>query len=107
MGYYAFHDLSLKVQPEALESRAQLAEFFSKLSMLRTDKPVEKPLHQLTIGLQLERCPAPPAAAMQLQMDGFTGYEQGNSFYLNVGSSAFQIPLRLHTGASLFGSIIL
>jgi len=90
MGNYRFHDLSLDVQPEKLESRANLATLFSKLFLSRTSGAAAQPSH-FSIRLKEEQWKVPPAAAVQFQAAEFCGLEHDDSFYLSYSCSAFQI----------------
>ena len=90
MGNYRFHDLSLDVQPEKLESRANLATVFSKLFLSRSHEAAAQSSH-FSIRLKEAQWKVPPAAAVQFQAAEFCGLEHDDSFYLSYSGSAFHI----------------
>ena len=91
MGHYSFHGLSLDVQPEDLESRANLTEMFSNLSLVRSDVSVGNSHHRLRIHLHDELRKPPPSAAFQFEVEGFSTFEDAEGFYRSDGASVFHI----------------
>src|SRR5262245_35643624 len=90
MGYYSFHGLSLEVEPPNLESRANLTEIFSNLSIVAGDSAVGNFHHRLRIDLH-DELRKPPSAAFQFKVEGFSTFEDAEGFYRSDGSSVFHI----------------
>lgn len=91
MGHYSFHGLSLEIEPEELESRANLTEMFSNLSLVRTSRAVGSSQDHVRIHLHDEVRKAPPSAAFQFEHEGFSTFEDAEGFYRSDGSSVFHI----------------
>src|SRR5262245_40654157 len=91
MGHYSFHGLSLDVQPEKLESRANLTEMFSNLSLVRSDTVVGNAQHRIRIHLHDELWKLPPSAVFQFEAEGFSTFEDTEGFYRSDGSSVFHV----------------
>jgi hypothetical protein len=91
MGHYSFHGLSLEVEPEDLESRANLTRVFGNLSLVPTDRAVGHSHHRLRIRLHDELWKPPPAAKLLCEVDGFSTFEDAGGFYRTDGSSVFHI----------------
>ena len=92
MGYYSFHGISLEVETEDLESRANLTEMFSNLSLVRAEAAADgKFRHRLCLRLHDELRKPPPSAKFQFEVEGFSTFEDAEGFYRTDGSSVFHI----------------
>jgi hypothetical protein len=88
MGHYVWHDLRLRVEPCALEARAQLPELFRKLS-IREAPSARDDDHEIFLRLDEKRRNAPASATLRFHVDGFSGFDADDFSYLTDGSSLF------------------
>ena len=86
MGCYQLHDLILDVQPAGLEARADLVRLWSEFSWDPVAVSPDTRAHHIALRLHEQPFAVPEAARRVFTTDSFSGFEQGDDFYLSEGA---------------------
>ena len=98
MGMYTFHDVTLEIQPGELERKADLARLWSNLSWDQTTAEIAKPVGHVRLHLAEQTMSVPQAALPAFTTESFSGFEQGDDFYLTDRESLFHLQLTAGQG---------
>jgi hypothetical protein len=100
MAWYMLHDLTLEVQPDGLETGAELAGLLRDLSFVRTPGLDRRPSLSLTMHLYAQALRLPGKARQVFQAEGLCGLEDGEDFYLTEGTSHLHLLVSRGQGAA-------
>jgi len=91
MAEYAFDNLRLRVEPAALEARADLPRLLAHLSWQRVSDAVDVPVRRLRIRIHEQVGKVPPDARLVLRTESFCGFERDDGFFLSDGETIFHL----------------